>query len=146
MKLTLKELDKESCLSWHKFCGAECCKEFSLYLPKGNPREWVKGRLLKVGLEGLSSDYKRYLLLHGALLGDDCLAFKLKDFKKKGHHITIYSRCRALNSDLRCGIYPDRPFVCRKVNDVDIRSGLDGVYLTNNCLFKRKKEAIENEY
>lgn len=144
MKLSIKELNKENCLTWHKNCQAECCKTMKLTLPEGNPRDWYRGNTITIPTKNLNQDMRRYLELHGARrTSDGNHVLKLGRVERKGHSLLVHNTCQALQKDFTCGIYPDRPMLCRKINDEDIRSNnLSGVFLTPNCLYKKKQEAI----
>jgi len=78
-------------------CAALCCRYFAL--PIDNPTE--------------ANDYDniRWYLMH-----ESVVVF----VEKKQWYIGIMTRCKNLQPDNRCGIYLERPRICRK-------------YTTDNC-------------
>ena len=80
-------------------CTAKCCKYYALALDKPTEeRDW---------------DFMRWYLLHG----ETCL------FTEDGTwYLLVYTTCKHLQPDQRCGIYETRPEICRE-------------YSTDNCEF-----------
>ncbi len=94
-KPTRAELKPGECLCDH--CTGKCCRYFSL--PIDSPTTW--------------DDYDaiRWYLAHE----------KVMIYVEKGTwYLLVMTRCHFLRSDNRCGIYFNRPKICRE-------------YKTNNC-------------
>ena len=78
-------------------CTAKCCRYFALQLDKPTVKR--------------DFDYIRWFLLHQ----------RAAVFVEEGDwYLLIYTTCRHLQSDNRCGIYETRPQICRE-------------YTTDNC-------------
>jgi Fe-S-cluster containining protein len=80
-----------------QFCAAKCCKYYSLPMEKPTTRK--------------DFDYIRWFLLHGRS------AVYIEDGT---WYLLVYSDCKHLLPDNRCGIYDTRPQICRE-------------YTTDNC-------------
>jgi Fe-S-cluster containining protein len=94
-KVRRDQLKPGECLC--SFCTGKCCRYFSL--PIDNPTTW--------------NDYDsiRWYLAHG----------RTAVYVEQGQwYLLVYSRCNHLTSDNRCGIYLNRPRICRE-------------YTTDNC-------------
>lgn len=81
-------------------CTAKCCRYFALPIETPTTREdW---------------EFVRWYLLHdGATV-----------FKEDGDwYLLVHTACKHLQSDNRCGIYHDRPLICRE-------------YSTENCEYE----------
>jgi uncharacterized protein len=89
------ELKPGECLC--DFCTGKCCRYFSL--PIDNPESWD------------DFDSIRWYLAHGQTL---------VYVDKEQWYLLVMSRCNYLTSDNRCGIYLNRPKICRE-------------YKTDNC-------------
>lgn len=96
-RFTRADLQPGDCLCNH--CAAKCCQYFSL--PIETPTEWR------------DFDFIRWFMIHGRVSifvdGDSW-------------YLMVHSACRHLLPDNRCGIYHDRPEICRE-------------YSTDNCEF-----------
>jgi Fe-S-cluster containining protein len=89
------ELKPGQCLC--EFCTGKCCRYFSL--PIDNPSTWD------------DFDSIRWYLAHG----------RTAIYVEAGQwYLLVYSRCNHLTPDNRCGIYLNRPRICRE-------------YTTDNC-------------
>jgi Fe-S-cluster containining protein len=94
-KVRREDLPSGACLC--DFCTGKCCRYFSL--PIETPTTW--------------DDYDsiRWYLAHGRTIV----------YVEKGTwYLLVMSRCQYLTSDNRCGIYYNRPKICRE-------------YKTDNC-------------
>jgi Fe-S-cluster containining protein len=94
-KVRREDLPAGACLCDH--CVGKCCRYFSL--PIETPTTW--------------DDYDsiRWYLEHGGTIV----------YVEKGTwHLLVLSRCKFLTRDNRCGIYYNRPRICRE-------------YKTDNC-------------
>lgn len=79
------------------YCTARCCRYFSL--PIETPKTWN------------DFDNMRWYMMHG----------QVTMFVDQGTwYLVVHADCRSLQPDNRCGIYDDRPSICRK-------------YSTNKC-------------
>lgn len=98
-----EDLAPGECLCDH--CTAKCCRYFAL--PIDTPTE----------LEDF--EYIRWYLLHtGAAV-----------FLEDGvWYLMVYSDCKHLRPDQRCGIYDDRPQICRDYSTVNCEYEDDWVY------------------
>lgn len=79
------------------YCTAKCCRYFAL--PIETPDSWE------------DFDHIRWYLLHGR-----CAVFVDDDV----WYLMVYGDCQHIQEDYRCGIYEDRPQICRD-------------YTTDNC-------------
>jgi uncharacterized protein len=80
-----------------QFCSAKCCRYYSLPMEKPTTRK--------------DFDYIRWFLLHGRS------AVYIEDGT---WYLLVYSDCKHLLPDNRCGTYETRPQICRE-------------YTTENC-------------
>lgn len=82
------------------YCTAKCCRYFAFPIDQPKTRQ--------------DFDHLRWYLLHGrvAIFVEDGTWF-----------LMIYSDCKHLQADHRCGIYHERPQICRN-------------YTTDNCEFE----------
>jgi hypothetical protein len=128
-----------SCLPWLKHCGAECCKTYTLVLPKEGRRRLQKGEYLRLRMGQLTESERWYYRLHGATvntnpLGDE-LIIHLGIFRQDKDRLYITRRCDNLQDDLTCAGYPDnRPDACKQLSATDLNPR--SVRITPRCLFK----------
>ena len=102
-KLRRKDYAKDANLC--EYCTAKCCKYFAL--PIETPTEL--------------DDYNniRWYLLHG----------RAAIFVEDGDwYLMVYADCKHLLDDNRCGIYEDRPGICRKYTTDECEFEDDAVY------------------
>jgi len=94
-KPTRNQLKAGECLC--DYCTGKCCRYFSL--PIENPTSW--------------NDYDtiRWYLAHGGTV---------VYVEKRQWYLLVLTRCNYLRNDNRCGIYLNRPKICRD-------------YTTDNC-------------
>ena len=87
------------------YCTAKCCRYFAF--PIDTPENY----------EDFS--HLRWYMLHGrvALFVEDATWF-----------LMVYADCKHLQSDHRCGIYEDRPHICRSYSTDDCEYDDDAVY------------------
>ena len=98
-----EELKPGECLC--SYCPAKCCKYFAL--PIETPTDWD------------DYEYIRWFLLHD----------RAAIFTEKGDwYLLVYTTCKHLGEDHRCGIYEQRPNVCRDYSTVDCEYEDDWVY------------------
>lgn len=85
-------------------CTARCCRYFAL--PIETPTTWV------------DFDHMRWYLIHGktSIFVDDGVWF-----------LTVQTECEHLDGQ-RCGIYHDRPQICRTYSTDNCEYGDEGVY------------------
>lgn len=81
------------------FCTAKCCKYFTVQIERPKTHR--------------DFDYMRWYMLH------DRATIFVEDDK---WYLLVYTTCKHLRSDNRCGIYLTRPAICRE-------------YSTNDCEF-----------
>lgn len=87
------------------YCTAMCCRYFSLPIDK--PETWEE------------FDTVRWFMYHGKVsiyVDDDTW------------YICIYADCRHLQPDNSCGVYEDRPQICRDYSTSDCEYDDDGVH------------------
>jgi Fe-S-cluster containining protein len=87
------------------YCTAKCCRYFALPIDDPTTREdW---------------EFIRWYLLHeGATV-----------FKEDGDwYLLVHAQCNHLQSDNRCGIYHDRPAICRDYSTKDCEYEDDWLY------------------
>jgi len=94
-KVKREELNAGECLC--DYCTGKCCRYFSL--PIHNPTSWD------------DFDTIRWYLAHGQTV---------VYVEKRQWYLLVFSRCDYLTKDNRCGIYLNRPKICRE-------------YTTDNC-------------
>jgi len=73
------------------YCTAKCCRYFALAIETPKTRD--------------DFDNLRWYLMHGG-----CAIF----VEDGAWYLLVYGDCKYLRSDYRCGIYPERPKICRK--------------------------------
>lgn len=102
-KLRRKDLPQGANLC--EYCTAKCCRYFAL--PIETPTE----------LEDFNNI--RWYLLHG----------RAAVFVEDGDwYLMVYADCKHLQDDHRCGIYEDRPGICRKYTTDECEFEDDAVY------------------
>jgi uncharacterized protein len=86
-------------------CSAKCCRYFALPIEEPTTHEdW---------------EFVRWYLLHGGATV----------FKEDGTwYLLVHSPCKELQSDNRCGIYHDRPMICREYSTNDCEYEDDWLY------------------
>jgi Fe-S-cluster containining protein len=86
-------------------CTAKCCRYFALPIEEPTTREdW---------------EFIRWYLLH-----DAATVFKEDDT----WYLLVHTQCKHLQSDNRCGIYHDRPLICRDYSTKDCEYEDDFLY------------------
>lgn len=124
----------DNCLCHLPVCKAECCKQFRI---KINPRfQYKQGHIVKIKND--DDDFELYAKLHGFEADKDFVYVPLIDFERKGRYLMINARCKLLSDDNKCTEHftKNRPKIC----DYPNKDGVcDGIYLTPNCVFKKKQ-------
>ncbi len=93
-KVSRDQLKPSECLC--DYCTGKCCRYFSL--PIDNPTDWD------------DFDAIRWYLAHERTMV----------YVDKGQwYLLVMSRCKHLTGDYRCGIYLNRPKICREYTTVD---------------------------
>jgi len=131
------------CKDWLSVCGAECCKQFVLKLPKShNAADFKRGSKVSV-FKICTQDKIRYYKIHGCRYEHGILSFELEDFEVCGHELTVFKRCDYLNSELECEAHGTfkQPTVCHKPNKYE-HENIEGVKITEKCKYatQPKKE------
>ena len=98
-----KELPKGEVLCQH--CTARCCRYFSL--PMDTPTTWK------------DFDNIRWFMFHGRVQ-----VFVDRDI----WYLVVFGDCKHLQADHRCGIYQDRPGICRKYSTTHCEYDNDFLY------------------
>jgi uncharacterized protein len=88
-----------------EYCTAKCCRYFAL--PMETPESFE------------DFEYIRWFLLH-----DRAAVFKEDD----DWYLLVFTECRHLQADNRCGIYDTRPKVCRDYSTKDCEYEDDWTY------------------
>ena len=88
-----------------QYCTAKCCKYFALPIETPESKK--------------DFDYLRWYMIHGSisLFVDGETWF-----------LMVHNVCDHLQDDQRCGIYTDRPQICREYTTDDCEYDGDGVY------------------
>lgn len=102
-RMTRERLPAGECLC--TYCTAKCCRYFAL--PIETPTTWG------------DFDHMRWYVMHGrtAIFVDDGTWFLL-----------VFADCENLLADQRCGIYLDRPQICREYSTDNCEYDNDGCY------------------
>jgi Fe-S-cluster containining protein len=88
-----------------QYCTGKCCRYFAL--PIETPKTWD------------DFDHVRWYLMHG----------KAAIFVEDGvWYLTVHADCQHLLPDNRCGIYDDRPGICRRYSTDNCEYDDDAVY------------------
>ncbi len=88
-----------------EYCTAKCCRYFALPIETPSTRQ--------------DFDYIRWFLLH-----DRATVF----VEGETWYLLVHTECRHLRADHRCGIYPDRPQICRDYSTSNCEYEDDAVY------------------
>ena len=88
-----------------EYCTARCCRYFAL--PIDTPTNWN------------DFDHIRWYVMHG-----DCAIF----VDDGAWYLMVYGDCQFLQSDHRCGIYLQRPQICREYSTDNCEYDNDGHY------------------
>jgi len=102
-------------------CGGKCCKFFGV---PGNYENVLHtdGVPLSIYRSDLEPNPRRYFELHeGVTINDSGDRFivskyvrtELKNTRRFGRYIIVYSKCTKLGENGECTIYPDRPDMCK---------------------------------
>ena len=139
MRAVNKTLEKDDCLSWHQFCNAECCRQWSL---KDEGQDLSQQKIRIFGL--FLPDIIRYYELHGAKYRKPWLYIPTKNAKRHNGRIFILNRCKALTKDNRCSLHgqPSKPKVCQELNYDNVVAGkfYGGAKITPRCKYQFVKE------
>jgi len=86
-------------------CTAKCCRYFAL--PIDTPESWV------------DFDYIRWYMIHGrvSVFVEDATWY-----------LMVHADCKHLQDDLLCGIYEDRPRICREYSTKECEYDDDACY------------------
>lgn len=88
-----------------EYCTAKCCRYFAL--PIDTPETWN------------DFDHMRWYLMHG-----DISIF----VEDETWYLMVHADCQHLMNDNRCGIYEDRPCVCRAYSTANCEYDDDACY------------------
>lgn len=127
-----KKEECHNCLTWHKYCDAECCRQFVFKVPKHTKIKRNQLLILNVICDNNDAFYYR---LHGCIYNPGKLTIPVKKFKRYGEIVIFFNDCQWLTDTLKCKGHPDvKPEACKSY---DIEN-LDKTkcYLTPNCRFK----------
>jgi len=129
-----------SCLLWHKFCKAECCKQVFFNIGKGF--KFRIGQVLNIDFQQeITKDMKWYFELHGFKVIGEVVYIRLGKFKydKKTGIICVFRTCDLLGDDLKCKGHPtDKPLICQELS---LNTAMSKKFmLTPNCMFKYQLE------
>ena len=125
-----------SCLEWHKYCNAECCKQITIKQSPFCLR--IKDKYVSV-VKNLSMNDRWYYSLHGVKIVHGRLLFEKKYCKPKGEYILYFKPCELLDENNMCKGHPDKkPDICKYLTEQTAKNVKKGVTLTKNCLFKYK--------
>lgn len=135
-----KNTADDDCLSFHQYCGAECCSRFSF----PDDGQDLSAKYLFF-VQRLSPDHMRYYELHGAKYAHGRLRVPTRQAVRYDGLIVFRERCDFLTDDNRCRFHSTnkQPRVCRELTMSRVRekSTHSGMTLTPRCLFKFKMEA-----
>ena len=88
-----------------EYCTAKCCRYFAL--PIDSPATWD------------DFDHIRWYMMHG-----DISVF----VEDETWYLVVHADCKHLGADYRCGVYDERPGICRKYKTDDCEYDDDAVY------------------
>lgn len=127
-----------SCLNWHKYCNAECCRSISFTYDVKKDVKVKRGMFFVAKFNGkISEDLKRYYDLHDVRVRDSRVMVRIKDFDIRDGLLIIHKKCKLLNDDLTCSAHPDKkPEVCKELNENTINE--KRFLSTPNCMFRYK--------
>ena len=125
----------DNCLCHLEICKAECCKEFSLEIPR--TLRVFRGMVIQEVINDINMiDYYK---LHSIEFQGRVGLFRLDNFKRDGSKLILYKTCSALTKNNLCSLHgtDKQPKVCEYPN----KTGTGGkVYLTPNCVYKKVVE------
>ncbi len=98
-----EDLKPGECLCDH--CVGKCCRYFCLQID--TPSTWD------------DFDSIRWYLAHGQTM---------VYVDKKKWYLVVFTKCKYLRSDNRCGIYFDRPRICREYSTADCEYDTDWTF------------------
>jgi Fe-S-cluster containining protein len=122
-----------NCIDHLGICQAECCKEYSLTFPENTIID-VHKKILSVRIN-IMPDIAHYYRLHRADYTRGILRIRLKNFELQKNKLIIKSRCKLLTSDNKCLTHPNKPNICKKLNEETAKNPI-GFYVTPNCIYK----------
>lgn len=126
----------KSCLDWHKYCKAECCKTVFLNVSPEELEE--KGSFISIH-EKIDFDEMRYFKLRGVRYVHGALRFPKSKCISLGGGVIYVNRCELLDGYL-CKGHPDRkPNLCKALTLESAQKPNQGFRVTDNCLFKYKE-------
>ncbi len=130
------------CLSWHRYCKAECCKIIFLNI---DPKELEKpGKYFIIKPKQPFKDWRYYNLRDVGYLRQ-ILRFRKERIIVIGRKVIYVHPCKLLKGNL-CEGHPDKkPELCKMLTLETAKLPGQPFELTDNCLFKYKcKEVILN--
>ena len=123
--------EAKSCLDWHKYCNAECCKVFTLRRKDPNLRK--RFIFMKTSLP---PNRIWYYKLRGCELVRGVLKVPSKYCKYEEGVVYVHKACELLEGCMCLGHPDKKPQLCKDLTEETV--GSFGGYLTPNCLFRYK--------
>lgn len=136
MRAAAKLSDADDCLSWHKFCQAQCCSQFSF------PDEGQDLTKTTVILEGLvPADKVRYYELHNCTYRTMRLSIPTRKAVRSNGRIYILERCKFLTDDNKCKHHGTnrQPRVCRELTSKNVPKAAS---VTPFCRFRFNEASL----
>lgn len=126
----------DSCLQWHKYCNAECCKMLTI----NGPKELLEGgaKYFSVNVGPMESSDQIYYQLRDVEYTRGKLRFLKERCFMAGNKIIYWHPCKLLNGCL-CSGHPNRkPELCKALTKDNANLPGQKFLVTENCLFKYK--------
>ena len=133
-RLRLEEVTpQDDCLSWHKYCDAECCKNVTISSDLVIEKDgFYCFRIVP------SFDMAWYFKLHGIIYIHGNIKVPKEYCIIEGKKIRYHRRCSYLDDNNRCIGHPDRkPKICQQMILENVKKGCTGAgEVTSNCVYR----------
>ena len=128
----------DSCLEWHKYCNAECCRMIFLNIPK--VVLLTEEKYIKIPSK-INFDERKYYKLHDVKYSRGFLWFLRERCGFIGNEVVYFFSCKNLKNNKCIAHGKLKPGICVEMTAENIHSKKFKV--TPNCLYKYK-EMIKN--
>jgi hypothetical protein len=130
MQEAAKTVDADDCITWHKFCRAECCSQMSF--PDAG-QDLTKPTVILNGL--VPPDKVRYYELHNCTYRTMRLSIPTRNARRHGGRIYILERCQYLTKENKCAHHGTnkQPRVCRELTSKNVPKAAS---VTSRCRFR----------
>lgn len=134
-----------SCLEWHKYCQAECCKVISINIsPSEFKRQMESSGECMCIIKPLLPNDRWYFKLHGIECVHGIMKFKKDRITVLDGRVIYVYKCDFLTEEMKCKGHPsNKPNICKDLDVEIVRTGRRNFFVTKNCLFRYKNLEVD---